>query len=174
MAFNFDVIIIGSGFGATVLALDQAAKGKTVMIVERGVWWLTPELSVENPMAPYLKARPDSQPVQYWPRPDHRRGLTDFLATVKATGVLGDLQDFANGFVDFFTDRKRPQPLYRYSSFPDADIITASGVGGGSRSTPTSRWSRTSTRPQALTRPWTDGRLPPSWLMRTTSAGSTG
>ena len=27
MAFDFDVIIIGSGFGATVMALDQAGKG---------------------------------------------------------------------------------------------------------------------------------------------------
>jgi cholesterol oxidase len=132
MAFDFDVLIIGSGFGATVLALDQAAKGKTIMILERGVWWLTPELSVENPMAPFLKSHAASQPVQYWPRPDHRRGLVDFMAMVKANGVLGGLQDFANGVADFFTGKKRPQPLYRYNTFPEADIVTASGVGGGS------------------------------------------
>src|SRR5262245_4424912 len=32
MAFDFDVIIVGSGFGATVLAVDQAAKNKSVFI----------------------------------------------------------------------------------------------------------------------------------------------
>ncbi len=132
MAFDFDVIIIGSGFGATVAAIDQSNKGKRVLILERGVWWLTPELSVENPKAPFLAARPDTQPIQYWPRPDHRRGLIDFLSIVQASGVLGGLQDFANGVADFFTRRKRPQPLYRYNTFQDADIVTASGVGGGS------------------------------------------
>src|ERR1700730_12965742 len=132
MATDFDVIIIGSGFGATVLAIDQFSKGKSVLILERGVWWSTPELTGENPLNPYLKANPSSQPVQYWPRPDHRRGLIDFLSIVKANSVLGDLQDFANGVADFFTGNKRPQPLYRYHSFDEADIVTASGVGGGS------------------------------------------
>jgi len=132
MAFDFDVIIIGSGFGATVLALDQSAKGKSIMILERGVWWLTPELSAENPMNPFLKARPKTQPVQYWPRPDHRGGVIDLLSVVKASGPLGGLQGFANGIADFFSGRKRPQPLYRYHTFDEADVLTASGVGGGS------------------------------------------
>ena len=48
MAVDFDVIIIGSGFGATVLALDQAKKGKSVFILERGVWWSSPELTGEK------------------------------------------------------------------------------------------------------------------------------
>ena len=128
MALDFGVIVIGSGFGAAVAAIDQAGKGKTVFILERGVWWLTPELSAENPMNPFLK----TQPVQYWPRPDHRRGLVDFLAVVKANGVAGALQDFANGVAEFFTDKPRPRPLYRYNTFDEADVITASGVGGGS------------------------------------------
>jgi len=132
VAFDFDVIIIGSGFGATVLALDQNAKNKSVLILERGVWWLTPELTAENPMNPFLKTRPKTQPVQYWPRPDHRSGVIDLLSVVKASGALGGLQDFANGIADFFSGRKRPQPLYRYHTFDEADVLTASGVGGGS------------------------------------------
>ncbi len=132
MAFDFDVIIIGSGFGATVAALDQNAKGKSILILERGVWWLTPELTAENPMNPFLKTRPKTQPVQYWPRPDHRGGVIDLLSVVKASGALGGLQDFANGIADFFSGRKRPQPLYRYHTFDEADVLTASGVGGGS------------------------------------------
>src|SRR2546429_510386 len=105
MALDFDVIVIGSGFGAAVAAIDQAGKGKTVFILERGVWWLTPELSAENPMNPFLK----TQPVQYWARPDHRRGLVDFLAVVKENGVAGALQDFANGVDEFFTDKPRSE-----------------------------------------------------------------
>ena len=132
MAFDYDVIIIGSGFGATVLALDQNTKNKSILILERGVWWLTPELSAENPMNPFLKTRPTTQPVQYWPRPDHRGGIIDLLSVVKASGALGGLQDFANGIADFFSGRKRPQPLYRYHTFDEADVLTASGVGGGS------------------------------------------
>src|SRR5216684_257656 len=128
MAPNFDVIVIGSGFGAAVAAIDQAGKGKTVFILERGVWWLTPELSGENPMNPFLK----TQPVQYWPRPDHRRGLVDFLAVVQANGVARALRDFANGVAEVFNDKPRPRPLYRYNTFDEADVISASGVGGGS------------------------------------------
>jgi cholesterol oxidase len=131
MAFDFDVIIIGSGFGATVLALDQTAKGKSVFILERGAWWSTPELTGENPLNPYFAAHSD-QPLQYWPRPDHRRGLLDFLAVVKANSILGDLQDFANAVSDFFTGQVRPRPLYQYYTFDQADVIAASGVGGGS------------------------------------------
>ncbi len=128
MALDFDVMVIGSGFGAAVAAIDQAGKGETVFILERGVWWLTPELSAENRMNAFLK----TQPVQYWPRPDHRRGLVDFLAVVKANGVAGALQDFANGVAEFFTGKERPRPLYRYNTFDEADVISASGVGGGS------------------------------------------
>src|SRR5258708_35606712 len=97
MTLDFDMIVIGSGFGATVSAIDQSAKGKSVLILERGVWWLTPELSAENPMNPFLKARPTTQPVQNWPQPDHGRGLIHFLPMVAATGQVGDLHDVANG-----------------------------------------------------------------------------
>jgi cholesterol oxidase len=70
--------------------------------------------------------------VQYWPRPDHRGGVIDLLSVVKASGAVGGLQDFAGGIADFFSGRKRPQPLYRYHTFDEADVLTASGVGGGS------------------------------------------
>jgi len=129
---DFDVIIIGSGFGATVLAIDQSNKGKSVLILERGVWWVTPELSAENPMNPYLQANPNTQPLQYWPRPDHRRGLIDFLAIVSATGALGGLQDFGNAIAGLFSDKPRPRPLYRYWNFDQVDVVSAMGVGGGS------------------------------------------
>jgi len=157
MAFDFDVIIIGSGFGATVLALDQSDKGKSVLILERGVWWLTPELSAENPMSPYLKARPKTQPVQYWPRPDHRGGVIDLLSVVKATGALGGLQGFANGIADFFSGgsvRNRSTATTRSTkpmcSPPAASVVDRWCI-------PTSRSSPSWIRRPTSIRPWQIG-----------------
>src|SRR5437588_116738 len=66
-----DVIVIGTGFGASVAVtkLLEKVPHTTIHMLERGLWWFTPE---------------------------------------------------------------RPQPLYRYNLFKDIDIVTASGVGGGS------------------------------------------
>ncbi|MBI3693787.1 MAG: hypothetical protein HY238_02950, partial [Acidobacteria bacterium] len=123
MPFDFDAIIIGTGFGATVaatvLALDK--KKNKILMLERGVWWFTPE----RPLPKYITSRPGDkrEPLQYWPRPDHQQGVLDLLSVVKTN----------NDFVEKLRDlRDRPQPLYRYHSFDEIDIVTASGVGGGS------------------------------------------
>ena len=51
-------------------------------------------------------------PVQYWPRPNHKEGMLDFFASMR------------NQF--------NKKGLYQYSMFKQADILTSSGVGGGS------------------------------------------
>jgi cholesterol oxidase len=118
MPFNFDAIVIGTGFGGTVAATRLAAKGKKVLMLERGTWWVTPAKIGKAP-ASTLKKIPDwakeqqpKHPVQYWSRPNNRQGLLDFFAAVRS-GVNKD-------------------GLYQYSMFKQADILTASGVGGGS------------------------------------------
>src|SRR5213075_760401 len=86
---DFDAIIIGSGFGATIAATRLAGKGKKVLILERGTWWITPETlgkpptppAGKQPMPKWLKDR--NEPVQYWPRPDHKEGLLDVFASVR-------------------------------------------------------------------------------------------
>ncbi len=50
--------------------------------------------------------------MQYWPRPDHREGLLDLFASIRHAG--------------------NPDGLYVYSQFDDVNILSASGVGGGS------------------------------------------
>jgi cholesterol oxidase len=60
--------------------------------------------------------------VQYWPRPDHRRGVLELLNATWANVFGGDRRDFGDA----------PQPLYRYNMFDELDVVTASGVGGGS------------------------------------------
>jgi cholesterol oxidase len=118
MPFNFDAIIIGTGFGGTVAATRLAAKGKKVMMLERGTFWVTPEklgqppASAKDPIPVWAKKQTPPVPVQYWPRPNNRSGLLDFFASVR-TGA-------------------NKEGLYKYSMFNQADILTASGVGGGS------------------------------------------
>jgi cholesterol oxidase len=118
---DYDVIIVGTGFGATVAVSRLAGQGRRILMLERGTWWQTPEKLGKPPAAqpgdppalPVWASQQDpKQPVQYWPRPDHAEGLIDLFASVR-----------------HFANRKG---LYVYSRFDDADILSASGVGGGS------------------------------------------
>ena len=115
---DFDAIVIGTGFGGTIAATRLAAKGKKVLILERGTWWVTPAKigkappSSRKPIPVWAKEQQPQQPVQYWTRPNNRQGLLDFFAAIRS-GINRD-------------------GLYQYSMFKDADVLTASGVGGGS------------------------------------------
>ena len=115
---DFDAIVVGSGFGGTVAATRLAGKGKRVLMLERGTWWITPEtLGVPAPPPP---GRPpmrkwltdNKEPVQFWPRPDHTDGLLDVFASVRT--------------------RANKDGLYQFSAFDDATVVTSSAVGGGS------------------------------------------
>ncbi len=126
MPDNFDAIVIGTGFGATVAVTALRAKGKRVLMLERGLWFFTPE----RPIPPYVQNT--KQPVQYWPRPDHRDGLTDLFAMARTNLEPHWLRRLANWVHRLFSHEIERQPLYRYNIFPQIDIVTASGVGGGS------------------------------------------
>jgi choline dehydrogenase-like flavoprotein len=118
---QYDVIIIGTGFGATVAAKELLRPNKegrrlNILMIERGVFFTSPE----RPLPPYL-GTVDRSWYQYWPTPDTAAGLRrSFLPLVH----LGK------------DSRIRKQqdrvPLYRYSRFTDVDIVSAIGVGGGS------------------------------------------
>ena len=118
MAMNFDAIVIGTGFGGTIAATRLAAKGKKVLMLERGTWWVTPAKIGKAPpsalkkIPEWAKEQSPKHPVQYWTRPNHRQGLLDFFAAVRSG--------------------RNKDGLYQYSMFKQADILTASGVGGGS------------------------------------------
>jgi cholesterol oxidase len=108
----WDAIVIGTGFGGTIAAVQLAAKGKSILLLERGTFWRSSYpigLNVGDPFGDWAKQ--NKMPVQYWPRPDHRKGLLDFAAAVRNLHKDG---------------------LYQYSIFNQADVLTASGVGGGS------------------------------------------
>ncbi len=109
----YDAIIIGTGFGGTIAAVQLVAQGKKVLMIERGTFFRSPDpigLNVGDAFGDWAKK--NNMPVQYWPRPDHRKGLQDFFAVMR-------------------TQLNR-DGLYQYSMFNQADILTANGVGGGS------------------------------------------
>jgi cholesterol oxidase len=115
----YHVIIIGTGFGATVAATEvvTAFPQAKVLMLERGLFFS----SQERPYPAYLQDPKLAPLVQNWPAPDNDHG-------------------FLNGFLPYVrtnltrSERVTPgqAPLYRYSIFDDVDILTASGVGGGS------------------------------------------
>lgn len=130
-----DVIVIGTGFGASVAVtkLLEKVPHATIHMLERGLWWFTPERPLPDFLVNQNKADPKAQPIQYWPRPNHSKGMIDLLSVVRSNNaVIENARNFLGDIGTFFTGQKRPQPLYRYSLFKDIDIVTASGVGGGS------------------------------------------
>ena len=130
-----DVIIIGTGFGASVAVTKLLEKKPDVRIhmLERGLWWFTSERPLPKYLTDQNQADPKKQPIQYWPRPNHSRGVLDMLSVVRTNNTaIENMRNFFGGLGSIFTGQKRPQPLYRYNLFKDIDIVTASGVGGGS------------------------------------------
>lgn len=115
---RYDVIIVGTGFGATVAAteLANACPKARILLLERGVFFTSPE----RPVADYIAE--SKHPYQYWPTPDNDSGFRRaFLDLVRTN--LGSPS---------YRARAGKVPLYMYSMFDDVDILTASGVGGGS------------------------------------------
>ncbi len=115
------VIIIGTGFGASVAATELASAfpALDILMLERGVFFT----SQDRPVPPYLQggAGKPAQPYQSWPAPDTDAGfLTSFLPLVRTS--LTPTYRASAGQV----------PLYHYNMFDEVDILTAAGVGGGS------------------------------------------
>src|SRR5216117_2343733 len=97
---HVDVLVIGSGFGGTMVALSLARAlkktDKKILMLERGTWWTTPVSTVadkEVATADFLKKR--KQPVQFWPSMDYFKGFLDILLRcVRYPGNEDGLYDF--------------------------------------------------------------------------------
>lgn len=113
---NYDAIVIGTGFGGTIAATKLAAAKKRVLMLERGTWWVSPDKlgipTAKPPVTDWAKQQKPPQPVQYWPRPDHKDGLLDLFASIRYPG--------------------NKHGLYDYHMFEQAHVLTSSAVGGGS------------------------------------------
>ena len=123
-ASKYEAVVIGSGFGGTVVSLSLSNKyekdgeGKSVCILERGQWWISPEIPLtkegtidhKSTILEYLVD--NSMPYGVFPYPDNHQGLLKVFGNTRAVNKV--------------------KGLYDYRSMRNIDVITASGVGGGS------------------------------------------
>ncbi|MEP6820381.1 MAG: GMC family oxidoreductase [bacterium] len=126
------VVIIGTGFGATMTGIPLARqfktrnKGETILMLERGTWWTTPVGTVQDKEVKaydFLKSK--KQPVQFWPAQNHFRGLIDILTRCYRRPKNAD------GLFEFTLLGKR-RFLGLFGENDGVSVIRANGVGGGS------------------------------------------
>lgn len=123
----FEAVVIGSGFGGTIIALSLANKfhhnnsksksEKKVCVMERGQWWLSHEMNFRpkakrktNPnMREFLED--SKKPYHFWAHPDDVNGIIELLSSNRSITKMG---------------------LYDYKVLGNVHSIQACGVGGGS------------------------------------------
>jgi Choline dehydrogenase and related flavoproteins len=127
MSDSFEAVVIGSGFGGTILALSfvnsftaEKNSNKKVCVLERGQWWLsheinfTPKAARADPgkssnMREYLDD--NGKPYHLWAHPDNVEGVLNLLAADRAL---------------------TPQGIYDYKVLGNVHALVSNAVGGGS------------------------------------------
>src|SRR5215467_6634607 len=126
---DYDLIIIGSGFGGTMtgLSLARSFPKLRILMLERGTWWTTPVGTVQDKeVKTYDFLRAKNQPVQFWMAQNHFRGLIDIITRCYRRPKNED------GLYDF-TQLGKPGLFGIFGRVNDGvTIIRANGVGGGS------------------------------------------
>jgi choline dehydrogenase-like flavoprotein len=113
---DYDSVVIGSGFGGTVISLAIAKMYKMknennrVCMLERGQWWISHEIPDSNPLRAFLVK--NNMPFSTWAYPNDFKGM---LAAIGNSRFVNKVQ----GVYDF----KQLRNVY---------VIAGSGVGGGS------------------------------------------
>ncbi|MEE9557897.1 MAG: FAD-dependent oxidoreductase, partial [Candidatus Brocadiales bacterium] len=116
MMYEYDVIVIGSGFGGAITAYELADKGYRVCILERGPQWTG----------------------EYFPGSTERgsmENLKDILCAARLNlyGVPISIRKILENIDLFNVMEKWKKPaLWEYRVLGRMDVLTASGVGGGS------------------------------------------
>jgi hypothetical protein len=120
----YETVVIGSGFGGTIISLTLGQKykqdndGKKVCILERGQWWVSHEMpsssegTINNKetIREYLEHH--DMPYDIWAYPDNMEGI---------------FKVFGNS-----TTVNKLKGVYDYRAMKNVHIITSNGVGGGS------------------------------------------
>jgi choline dehydrogenase-like flavoprotein len=138
MENKYDAIVIGSGFGGTIMALtiarefflewkkDTSKPKRKVLLMERGTWWTTPVGTVQDKeVAVAAMLKKQNQPVQFWPANNSFRGLVDILT--RCTHHEGNVRGLFE--LTGFGTRGR---LGLFGKNDGLTVLRASGVGGGS------------------------------------------
>jgi choline dehydrogenase-like flavoprotein len=127
MSDSFEAVVIGSGFGGTILALSFANSfaaeqnpNKKVCILERGQWWFSHEINFTPKEARASPGKPSNmreymddngKPYHFWAHPDNVEGILNLLAADRAL---------------------TPQGLYDYKVLGNVHVLATNAVGGGS------------------------------------------
>jgi choline dehydrogenase-like flavoprotein len=149
---NYTVVVIGTGFGATMNAITLAeeftnrnqnqaqAPSETILMLERGTWWTTPISTVQDKeieTADFIAKQ--GQPVQYWSSQNYFRGFLDIFSR-----CFRRTKD-ENIFTRLFKSLRNEDGLYDFTIMgtrgflglfgrktDGVSVLRASGVGGGS------------------------------------------
>jgi GMC oxidoreductase len=112
----YDSVVIGSGFGGTVVsvAIAKMYKGKNedkrVCILERGQWWISHEIPDSNALMTFLVK--NNMPFGTWPYPNDIKGMFAAIGNSRAINKV--------------------QGLFDLRQLKNVNVISGSGVGGGS------------------------------------------
>jgi hypothetical protein len=127
---TYEAIVIGSGFGGTIAALTLSNKyekednnkeeklRRRVCVLERGQWWISHEIpdkprgTIDNNQTLRGYLIKNDMPYSTWAYPDDTKGLLTLFGNSKPINNL--------------------KGVYDYTGMRNINIITASGVGGGS------------------------------------------
>jgi GMC oxidoreductase len=127
---TYEAVVIGSGFGGTIAALTLSNKyekednnkeeklRRRVCVLERGQWWISheipnkPEGTIDNSQTLRGYLHKNDMPYSTWAYPDDTKGLLTLFGNSKPINNL--------------------KGVYDYTGMRNINIITASGVGGGS------------------------------------------
>ena len=127
---RYEAVVIGSGFGGTIAALTLSNKyekednnkeeklRRRVCVLERGQWWVSHEMpygangTIDNSQTLRGYLIKNDMPYGTWAYPDDTKGLLNLFGNSKQINNL--------------------KGVYDYTGMRNVNIITASGVGGGS------------------------------------------
>src|SRR5215213_1897596 len=129
---KYETVVIGSGFGGTILSLTLGHKykddndGKKVCVLERGQWWVSHEMPSS-----------DKDTINYDPNDPstYKQTVREYLETHDMPYDIWAYPDNIEGIFKVFgnsTTVNKLKGLYDYRPMKNVHVITSSGVGGGS------------------------------------------
>jgi len=113
---TYDSVVIGSGFGGTIVSLAIAKMYKEknennrVCILERGQWLISHEIPDSNPLRTFLVK--NNMPFSTWAYPNDIKGML---------AAIGNSREV-----------NKVQGLFDVKQLKNVNVIVGSGVGGGS------------------------------------------
>jgi hypothetical protein len=113
---EYDTVVIGSGFGGTIISLaiakqyKERKEMKRVCILERGQWWISHEIHDSDPFRSFLIEK--NMPFSTYSYPNDIKGMLTAIGNSRKINKV--------------------QGLYDFKKLRNVNIISGSGIGGGS------------------------------------------